>query len=200
MSREVPFLFSAPMVRALLDGRKTQTRRIAVEGKLPAAMVGDTIWGRETFRLPVEFDSLKPTDVVLKDGGPDLPPAPSVLPVFYEADGLFPGPQWGKTRVSIHMPRRASRLSLRVTQVRTVRLQDISEADALAEGVIGYEPTMEDPAEFSAFEGSTIFETAVEAFEDLWRRINGSTGPKSWEANPLVWAYSFEVERGLHPL
>lgn len=196
---ERPILFSAPMVRALLAGTKTQTRRVVKQydgapmtGRVPATLnsdraamlrcpygaPGDTLVVRETFRLSAEYDDLKPT-LVQKDA-----------PVWYEATTDRTRPEgWGKKRVSIHMPRWASRLTLRITDVRVERLNDCTEADALAEGIIEFDPTEEDPAEFAYTEGGVIFSSAQEAYRYLWDSIQG---PGSWAINPWVWCLSVE--------
>lgn len=173
-----PILFSAPMVRALLDGRKTQTRRIAKEfaGRpeldailrrfpeqqgCPFGEFGDLIWVRETWAhggFAEETRECQP---------------------LYRADAPLDVGPWTP---SIHMPRWASRLTLRITDARVERLQEISEADAKAEGV-----------EFGAITNQLTGEIdrdACEAFEELWESING---PGSWDANPWVWAITFDV-------
>lgn len=204
--RESPILFSAPMVRALLDGRKTQTRR-AVKGKAAEALAvaysptfcgarvlnysceeviarcpygapGDRLWVRETFRLPAEYDDVKPT-LVRGDA-----------PVWFEATTDQQRPEgWGKTRPAIHMPRWVSRLTLEITEVRCERLHDISEADARAEGAafhdgrgIGHSGWRHDLKD--------VHVDARSSFARLWGEING---PGSWSANPWVWAVSFKT-------
>ena len=157
-AKERPILFSGPMVRAIREGRKTQTRRI-VKGAwefdgdesgcgwepptCPCGKPGDRLWCRESHRFPPDFDGMsaaKIADLAL-DAGYQEPWAP----VLYPADGAtrdagawletFPHREaWGKVRPSIHMPRWASRILLDVTEVRVERLQAISEADAIAEG------------------------------------------------------------------
>lgn len=193
---EKPILFSAPMVQAILADRKTQTRRVlrnpeyygCPTGDCPhvrqsecyEAMqvhalpdvkikVGDTLWVREAWYCD---DYRVQCGPYLKPGDMDLDKARSNGVLIYAADGLFPyeqeQPVW---KPSIHMPRWASRITLRVTGVKVERLQDISEADAIAEAP-------------SAFYSSPLF-----GFEALWTSINGEA---SWEANPWVVAYSFE--------
>ena len=202
-----PILFSAPMVRALLDGRKTQTRRPAKfiepngdqfhvqnapggrfgpEARVPDIApdcapfeVGDQLWVKETWRAGESWDDKKPT--LIQKG----------VPVDYVATPRKGGPT-GKTRVSIFMPRWASRLALTVTDVRVERLNDCSEADALAEGV---RPLPGDgPNRFTVdAEGWAISApTAVETYRLLWNWING---PGAWEANPWVCAITFTVEQ-----
>jgi hypothetical protein len=222
-----PILFSAPMVRALLDGRKTQTRRVAAfvqedgdgwhlcnaKGGMWGAdeddvlahgvdyapyAVGDRLYVRESYYQRGHWWKDE-TDLTAK-GKPKWKFAPYDHEITFEAPTKFlkarsrthpAGIVWYK-RLGRFMPRRYSRLTLAVTDVGVERLQDISEADAIAEGVVEYEPTMEDPAEFSAFEGSTPFNNAVSAYRDLWNAINS---PGAWDANPWVAAVSFTVEQ-----
>ena len=111
---EHPIIFTALMVRAILDGRQTQTRR-RLKGKPPKFATGDTLWVRERWTLAA--DDARP------DGFP-----------VYLADGTPKAPH-GPWRSPIHMPRWASRITLEVTDVRVERVQDIGEEDAKAEGV-----------------------------------------------------------------
>lgn len=87
----------------------------------------------------------------------------------------------GATVPAIHMPRWASRITLVVTGVRVERLQDISEADALAEGVNVHQDHHGRP--------TTSIYSPVQAYRDLWEQING---PGSWDSNPWVWAVDFK--------
>lgn len=179
MSKERPILFSGPMVRAILDGRKTQTRRIVKPqpkgtpelggfGRLwfdgrddmncPHGLPGDRMWVRETFAI------------VNKDCGPVA---------VYCADGEFQpdyiGHRWSP---SIHMPRWASRISLEVISVRVERLCGITEADAKAEGA---EPSIV---------GADLDHLKYRAgFQTLWESINGDG---SWALNPWVWVLEFK--------
>ena len=112
----------------------------------------------------------------------------------YIADGA-PAPidSWGwknKALPAIHMPRNVSRLSLLLREVRVERLHDISEADAIAEGV---EPVRYDPEGdcWTATEAARITPHRV-AYEYLWNEING-WDPNAWNANPWVWVLGFEV-------
>ena len=198
-----PIIFSAPMVRALLDGRKTQTRRVlkpqpnmlnggrplndgrgsySIEAgwkHLPCTR-GDRLWVREAFRGSKDYDAYPPREW-------------SHWPVHYEADGA-PDPrdevgENGKLRSSIHMPRWASRLTLTVTDVRVQRLQEISGEDCLAEGV---QCATCDAMKASACHGRGCF-ASIDAYRTLWNSLHG---PGAWEANPWVAAYSFTVQRG----
>ena len=122
---------------------------------------GDHLWVRESWRAPREFDAVAPRDI------------PPGTDVWYEAQDKVPfhPSNFGKLRPSIFMPRSLSRITLEVTGVRVERLQDISEADARAEGT---------PFPFGGWVGG---------YQKLWESING---PGSWEANPWVWVVEFK--------
>jgi hypothetical protein len=211
-----PILFSAPMVQALIAGRKTQTRRVLkhpmagndvrflnpvlVEGKwclagetdkhlpfvwneppfLPYAP-GDRLWVREAWRTWISADELPPRHLIPHDG----------RPLWYEADPfeLRTGLDVGRYRHARFMPRWASRLTLTVTHVRVQRLQDISAADSIAEGVEC--PTCE-AMNVSACNRRGCF-ASIEAYRNLW---NSLYGPDAWSENPWVAAISFTVQRG----
>jgi hypothetical protein len=108
----------------------------------------------------------------------DLPPGCTDRPGEWPADEGS-GPEVPKWRPSIHMPRWASRITLRITDIRVERLQDISEDDARAEGV--FEPS--EPVETYGPRAGRV------AFKMLWNHING---PGAWDENPWVWVISFE--------
>lgn len=196
---ERPILFSGPMVRAILEGRKTQTRRVVrfdtasgyiVErgGKrrwhrddpeavqaCPLGASGDALWVRETFSSHGRHgEPCSPRDavmVVLRDFTQVYRDGQIVAPLSAYADGAGGNLRW---RPSIHMPRWASRLSLPLVRVRVERLQDISEADCCAEGV-----------------GSPITRDLKRPqFAALWDSINGKSHP--WVSNPKVWVLEFE--------
>mgnify|MGYP001809841647 CR=1 FL=1 len=193
--KEIPILFSAPMVRALLAGTKTQTRRawreqppagvrvayVPGHTRTPYGQRGDRLWVREAWRTTGD------------DGRCDDMPPRDLQPhsVWYEADG---DAHWrtlvGKLRPSMFMPRWASRITLEVTEVRVERLQVISEADAIAEGIEQFTDFLPsghwrryDKATFNSYVSSP-----VDSYASLWESING---PESWAANPWVWAVSF---------
>ena len=201
MSKERPILFSAPMVRALLDGSKTQTRRAVKEfplellapdnftpeyvalpenGFCPYGKPGDRLWVRETWRTTGDggrADYLAPRDM-----------QPS--PVWCDADGAAPAEECtGKTRVSIHMPRWASRILLEIVSVRVELLNECSEADARAEGAKHYEPASHLSHGGWSHDEWQVHETVKASFEKLWERINGAG---SWAANPWVWVVEFK--------
>ncbi|WP_339506318.1 hypothetical protein [Pseudomonas sp. EA_15y_Pfl1_P102] len=212
--KERPILFSAPMVRAILEGRKTVTRRVCKPqpsanahttcasgnpmgawwetGKdiirCPYGKPGDRLWVRETWYCDhfevMRGPYLKPDDLDIREALEDGT-------LVYAADGLTPYEQDQPTwKPSIHMPRWASRILLEVTDVRVERLQDITEEQAKAEGV----RLMRDGCDtWVGREGPgnlvTPWLTAKEAFSDLWNSING---PHAWEANPWVWCVNFK--------
>lgn len=202
--KERPILFSAPMVRAILDGRKSQTRRV-VKSPVAAPVVrvrpgwvvtvassrpGITVSSDFDVRCPygVPGDRLWVRESVALDYFDHSPWLPPEKRHGYRADwtdraaDTVPRPKWTP---SIHMPRWASRITLEVTGVRVERLQDISEEDSRAEGV-------EVLADGVVIPGSVppkrIELTHRHYFRDLWKSINGA---ESWDANPWVWVVEF---------
>ncbi len=184
---ERPILFSAPMVRALLDGSKTQTRRVckldfsSVADTLRAEQIktelcpygapGERLWVREAWGTEGRWNGTPPRDIR------------TTAPLWYGADGRPDG--WGGVgRPSIHMPRWASRITLEITDVRAERLMAISVTDAHAEGVEG-QPGMW--RNYTARAGR--FANPVDSYRSLWEQINGEG---SWAANPWVWVVEFE--------
>jgi len=203
--KERPILFSAPMVRAILTGNKTQTRRIAklnssgrveLAGKnwhlddcdallaCPYGQPGDQLWVRETFmQIP------HPSDLGITEK--DIPhtwahACAAAGSIYYRADPfsdlLADDRAW---KPSIFMPRAASRIQLEITAVRVERLNDISGGDAIAEGVSVH-------ADHHAKPVSSIY-SPIAAYRDLWESINGEG---SWAVNPLVWVVEFRVLKG----
>lgn len=203
--KERPILFSGPMVRAILVGRKTQTRRVvkpqptgtvrwrcglnAIDGRLggawedaarvfgcPYGAPGDRLWVRETFCY--EWDERN-------NRWPDPPT------YLYRADNhdVYNINDSDKSpwTPSIHMPRAASRLTLEVLNVRVERLQDISERDCVAEGI---ESDDYPPAPDSDY----MFDYRA-AYSQLWNSINAKRAP--WASNPWVWVIEFrrDLER-----
>jgi len=205
--KEKPILFKAEMVRAIPDGRKTQTRRV-IKGlsiiggesvidltnipKCPYGSIGDGLWVKENWRTLIEYNHLPPRDI------------PKGAPIEYEATGKCV--LSGKTRPNIFMCRWMSRFLLEIKDIRVERVQDISEDDARAEG-IRYLPDSgcfigtEGPSPTPGMKCITPWPTAKEAFMDLWDSINGK--PRiykdedpidiSWNANPWVWVVCFKV-------
>lgn len=175
---ERPILFSAPMVQAILRGDKTQTRRVynlppsrAVDiAKCPHGQVGDRLWVRETFSQVVNLGVDKNGNI-----------ASELFSYNYKADLTAPiGGYWKSPRF---MPRSASRITLEITNVHVERLHEITEEDALAEGIT------KTNLGFSYCENS-YYASAKEAYESLWKSINGV---QSWLDNPWVWVITFKV-------
>lgn len=222
--RERPILFSAPMVRAILAGRKTQTRRVVkpygtreivnlheahpdlgysgrnddpasfgysnlddgapadlatwAEALCPYGQSGDRLWVRECFAAWWITATGERSGVM-----------------GYRADVHDPDwdgcgqedPWWldAKWEPSIHMPRWASRILLEITGVRVERLQNISEADAIAEGITHFG----DGGIVSDDDGRHYGATAREAYAHFWEAINGRG---SWDANSWVWVVEFQ--------
>jgi hypothetical protein len=205
--RERPILFSGPLVRAILEGRKTQTRRVAkikldrhgfVEGELddhadrcPYGAPGDRLWVRETWRPRELADTL--VDGVEFPDGTFVPIAntPEAADAWVEVNDRPGRPD--RWRPSIHMPRWASRIDLEVIKVRIERVQAITEEDARAEGVAelgDLEPTWRSGVR----PGEPIPTTQCACrFAYLWEHINGKREGCSWDANPWVWVVSFRV-------
>lgn len=219
MSRERPILFSAPMVRAILDGRKTQTRRV-VKG-VPEGTTG-WIFSPEHDRLwwPTDGDDYLGDGIACPYGrepGDRLwvreawralnrfnsHPIEVGSWVVYEADDnqgdARPAPtgRMGKLRPSIHMPRWASRITLEITDMRMQRLQDISEEDAKAEGLYPEPHPEGGDRQVWTTGGVWAADDAISAYLHLWEDINNPKGwcaednPHCWAANPWVWAVTF---------
>jgi len=207
--KERPILFSAPMVKALLAGTKTQTRRLLKDTGTAApveqpwehhdgqffscatdgtsaivqayAEPGDRLWVRETFGC---------TDLTITDRAREG--------VHYRATDDWPGNEgvW-PWRPSIFMRRWMSRITLEVTGVRVERLQDISEADARAEGIseVPFYPDDGFPLSLGYGFGpddkkSTLWPTARAAYLAGWDTINEERAPA--KSNPWVWVVEFK--------
>jgi len=213
-------IFSAPMVRALLDGRKSQTRRVlssafasdvSVEwhsvptpgfyrtdnfGSLDYVPIkvpyapGDRLYVREAHAL-VPVTAYRMSDGVQQAVNPDDRDRAAIYREGW--DRSTGGLRW---RPSIHMPRWASRLTLIVTDVRVQRLQWISEADAWAEGCKRGDPDDVGgffPADEPHPKGGFVgWDCARDWYADLWDSLHG---PEAWEANPWVAAYTFTAHR-----
>ena len=220
ITKERPILFSGPMVRAILDGRKAVTRRIIkpqppgeceilpchfsesgwslsnVKGgcdckavPCPYGVPYDRLWVRESHAIPSYGD--------MKILG-SLAQYQSVL---YRADVgnqvMELGGNWTlhdsdcKWRPSIHMPRWACRIVLEINSVRAERLHEITDEDAIQEGMHEFKLTTGSVFGFDprGTPGPDLCDTAVGAFEALWKKINGAA---SWNGNPWVWRVEFK--------
>lgn len=183
--KERPILFSAPMVRSLLNCTKSQTRRVVkpqpvihwvVPGEVscPYGQPGDRLWVRESWRVC---------------GGCEYEYQQDHSQVMYRAthqeDGFPLGWESYKWRPSIHMPRWASRINLEITAVRVERLADISKDDAMAEGIV-----IQPDGGFGLADSTHYnFSDPTDSYASLWESINGAG---SWFANPWVWVVEFK--------
>lgn len=194
---ERPILFSAPMVRAILEGSKVQTRRPVKPQPGDAQRIeecagggwmvdrkqinfpyapGMRLWVRETHWM----DRRDPTMVAMDLDGYVVARSGYETGQACAVAQLSKHEFWRK-RPSIHMPRWASRILLEVTAVRVERLQDISDADAQAEGIDEWSKGA------MSLEGHAHW-APIDKFELLWNSINGAG---SWGANPWVWVVEF---------
>lgn len=209
--RERPILFSAPMVRAILDGRKSQTRRVAkgaerfdaIEPSVryagefqpwrdgqpepsilcPYGAPGDRLWVRETWGLN-HFEYCRPKPIP-KSRPSDL--RDDQLVYFATEDDSEILAEMPRAP-AIHMPRWLSRITLEITEVRAERLNDISRSDAATEGLVRLLAS----GRYAIAKGDQYFGGAShdprEVFGWLWESINGEG---SWAANPWVWVVAF---------
>ena len=201
--KERPILFSADMVRAILDGRKTQTRRHGkpvrhpdlgniydvgalvlehepqhvIERACPYGRPGERLWVRESFALSaIDPDGLPPED---DPGNYDVIYRADPPPVgWIDGDGKKAAIPW---KPCIHMPRWASRILLEVVSVRVEKLGAISEADCIAEGCAGGH---------GSIPGYAYAATPIEHYRALWDFINGAG---DYDKNPWVWVVEFRV-------
>ena len=200
--KERPILFSAPMVRALLAGTKTQTRRIFKPERMTwdangryktHAMRGGelSITGSGPFKPSSWLHYCpygQPGDRLwVRESFARVPTACGSEDIVFAADYQDGSDRAAGVRYtpSIHMPRAASRITLEVTGVRVERLQDISSDDARAEGC------PDKPVDGA--EQASIDLLAKLWYHDLWEQINGLD---SWAANPWVWVVEFKRVKG----
>lgn len=193
MTKERPIIFSTAMVQALLNGNKTQTRRVAknipdtyqaeelekiknhsasyFHAQCPYGKPGDLLWVRETFR----YCKLENLDYMYK---------------------AFMDEGWGfKWKPSIHMPKAAARIWLQITEVRVEPLQLITIKEAIAEGVEVIGETISDKPLYRDYTKKESWIATGEtnpilSFKGLWGKIHG---PESWQQNPYVWVVKFNV-------
>jgi len=245
--KERPILFSKPMVNAILEGRKTQTRRVLkVKGrdavkisawrfvhilwgaaanvlsckkpvdtsyagfhmsddspypayfKCPYGQVGDRLWVRETWK-PDENGNTCCITYAADEQKIDIENTSEAADRWLSVrkpNEQYPRMDPAKWRPSIHMPRWASRINLEITNVRVERLNDISEQDAAAEGIVIDIFNQGEPPKHGHFDclrkyvpAFGEFDPARYKFFRLWESING-TG--SWNQNPWVWVIEFK--------
>jgi hypothetical protein len=207
--KERPIIFNTENVKAILEGRKTQTRRVIKHPEkydhirdcafcCPYGQVGDRLWVREAFVIET-----------------DVTEEPSGRPFKYDYEWGLLIPHYKATdpdpelvdeedrkigwRPSIHMPRWASRITLEITEIRVERLQEITDSDIAQEGI---EITFHKPGDFGIDNpcttgvvdlpnGHRVYSTARECWIRLWDSLNAKRG-YSWESNCWVWVISFK--------
>jgi hypothetical protein len=194
-----PIPFTGPMVRAILEGRKAQTRRVlrALPQREGDSYVRWPVYGVPRDKFVRCGESLTPERAAPYYPGQRLWVRETwgnryAGEIAYRADGELAAPiKWRSPRF---MPRALSRLTLLVTEVRVQRLQEISEADAQAEGAGLYVPGhgFITDADLRCDPGYSNFLAPRMGFEAIWAEIYG---PDAWVANPWVAAISFEVEK-----
>ena len=203
--KERPILFSGGMVKAILDGRKTQTRRVMKPQPildLNRSGQGNPFWlwlegkKRAAFNYPNGDQSLiqfycpygKPGDRLWVRETWGASGYGCSLPINQEAMSYrlkYGDETYGQCRRSpIHMPRWASRINLEITNVRVERLNEISEEDADAEGI------SLTPSTFCYGDETPEMQSHRAAFQILWEKINGKKHP--WSSNPWVWVVEFK--------
>lgn len=244
MKKYKPILFSTPMVEAILEGRKMQTRRIvkkkysntdlefrtdkygtalveiqndvppptkmpdgktkhrvkAFELKKTKYQVGDILWVRETwdyYETSEEYIDENTIEYRVAYAYKALNTQPKINDIqwvkvsedkYWKAQEKIDDEEAhdiSRWKPSIHMPRSAARIFLEVVSVRAERLQDISERDAFAEGVI----KEHNPIPAGATWSDTLGKASLKAFQSIWKDIHGE---KNWDENPFVWIYEFK--------
>jgi len=211
---ERPIIFNSEMVRAILDGRKTQTRRVIKPQPVDAreveseewpggyclyGQIGDRLWVRETFCH--KWDNEGP--VFNEDGDYDTScvwyraTTPDVVKLDEDCEEVYlkdgsPASPW---MPSIHMPRWASRIQLEITDIRVERVQETSEEDAKAEGC---ETSLRAYLHGRHRKGDAVPLNGVlepsyrNTFAGLWNSINVKRG-YGWDVNPWVWIVEFKI-------
>ena len=214
MAKHRPILFSGPMVRAILDGRKTQTRRIVkdrfwdiqsgpencmngfrrIDGDCAVWEIQDTVDSTHERRIPCPYgvpgDTLWVREPWFCEGREQPGQGLHYRANACEADEAWFKEEGWKWKPSIHMPRWASRITLEVTDVWIERVQEISEEDAKAEGVVP--PGCDHPDCVGNTATTCAMRRCRPQFAALWQELNAKRG-FGWEANPWVWELTFKT-------
>jgi len=195
-----PILFSGAMVKATLEGRKTQTRRVIkpqpfkpdgthdIQWK-PAGMLCYDDYFRERAPYHCPYGHPPPYgqvgDRLWVRETFSLPERACEQPVWYWADGNPPHGDWTRPKPSIFMPRKASRITLEITGVRVERVQEIDYLGARAEGILVFRSYVKGHPD------SPMRYESTAAFMDLWDSINAKRG-YGWASNPWTWVLEFK--------
>lgn len=238
---EKPIIYSTPMVQAILEGRKTKTRRVCHRNfetleevipvprvlgmeeylgkyrftwesgddaiiKCPYGQPGDILWVRESFAkigMTEIFSGRKSESYVYKAGRMVISSKTNSVESIVNGTAVseishgFDHNPTGKWKPPIFMPKEACRILLKITDVRVELLQDISEPDAKAEGVL-FDTLFKSYICYQCDKGhigadnlceNGFFSTAKKSFQSLWKSIYGI---ESWNSNPWVWVITFE--------
>jgi hypothetical protein len=210
-----PILFSTPMVQAILRGEKTQTRRI-IKPQPTAEVFSAIIGGYDNIPKMARFwTKREPNNPLIEDiklkynvgdilwvretWHPKRHNMPTGWKYEYKATAKEDGnPTDEPWKPSIFMPKEACRIFLKLTKIRIERLNDITEDDAIAEGIERWteERMKSKPTHYKVYFQNCKAEDLcsytscpIDSYETLWQKINGE---KSWEENPFVWVYEFE--------
>ena len=221
MIKETPIIFSTPMVQAILEGKKTMTRRIVselfetpfsepcgdflvIENKWLAVDFIDALTRDYDKHVRIKCPYGKPGDLLWvretwgiyrshPEGKDNIVFKSELHSVYYPNDSESNG-SW---KPSIHLKKIHARLWLQIENIRVERLRDISEADAKAEGIMRYAGDNYYFYPCKDLRDDTYVDRAVTSFYSLWKVINGQ---ESWDANPWVWVIEFkELSRTGHP-
>ena len=204
MSKEKPILFSTPMVNAILRGNKTMTRRLVKmyeksdahpnrqnptwlrENKTcPYGEVGDILWVRESC-VWVMLDHAHDLLEGVKDRNQWVYKA-SVHEDFMKYAKEKYGYKW---KPSIHMPKSACRIFLKITNIKVEKLQDIDSGDAISEGIEFWWSDLFSEYRYKDYANvKSDWRSPISSFQSLWASINGFD---SWDENPWVWVIEFE--------
>ena len=203
---EHPILFSTEMVKAILEGRKTMTRRvIKYSKKITNPKIGFSAftdkgefevrgvhengqYGSSFFKMPFVKGDLLWVRESFAPGYFGYGSAAFKADWSFLAAEYVTEPKW---KPSIHMPKEAARIWLEITKVRAERLQNISEEDAIAEGVkSNFSALFQEQRYYDYMDIESEWRSAVSSFRSLWYKINGI---ESWHENPWVWVIKYKV-------
>ena len=178
--KERPMLFSGEMVRAVLEDRKTKTRRVVKFDESGRVRLGKRCWHIEDPNVILGCPYGQPGDRLwVREAWAKVRPFPVTECIYVYAESDNRTDYGGPWKPSIHMPRLASRINLEVVSVRVERVQDITDEDVFSEGIEPFSNRFYN------------LHTDRDVFARLWDSINLKRG-YGWDANPLVWVIEFK--------